>query len=82
MKGKHLLRAFLVLPVPGQGRPASDFLTGRVHHVGAKTSLLPLPGNQVRGTSPPNLFPLDLEEQCHGFRPVVVVAEVVLDDYR
>jgi hypothetical protein len=38
--------------------------------------------DQVRGTSPPNLFPLDLEQQCHGFRLVVVAAEVELDDYR
>ena len=48
----------------------------------AKFSLLQFPGNQVRGTSPPNMFPLDLEEPCHGFRPVVVAAEVELDDYR
>ena len=47
-----------------------------VHHAGAKTNLLPFPGNQVRGIFPPNLFPLDLEEQCHGFRPVVAAAEV------
>ncbi len=30
--------------------------------------------NQVEGASPPNLVPLGLEEQCHGFRPVVVAA--------
>ena len=36
--------------------------------------------NQVEGASPPNLVLLDLEdlldleEQCHGFRPVVVAA--------
>ena len=38
--------------------------------------------NQVRGASSPNLVPLDLEEQCHVFRPVVVAATVDLDDNR
>ena len=40
----------------------------------AKTSLLPFPGKQVRGASPPNLVPLGLEEQSHVFRLVVVAA--------
>ena len=53
------------LPKPlGSGDPSAP----------AKTSLLPFPGNQVGGASPPNLVPLGLEEQCHGFRPVVVAA--------
>ena len=65
--------------LPGLASPWSRaanlrLLAGRVHHAVAKFGLLPFPGNEVRGTSPPNLFPLDLEQQCHGFRPVVVAA--------
>jgi hypothetical protein len=53
------------LPKPlGSGDPSAP----------AKTNLLPCPGNQVRGASPPNLVPLGLEGQCHGFRLVVVAA--------
>ena len=87
------LRRLHVLPLQPQcthlRRQASDGDRKRVHdaalmvhHAGAQTNLLPFPRHQVRGTSPPNLCALDLEEQCNGFRPVVVAAEVEPDDDR
>ena len=81
-EGRAFIENLLGLASPWSRAAICRLLTGRVHHVGAQTSLLPLLGNQVRGTSPPNLFPLDLDEKCHGFRPVVVAAEVELDGYR
>ena len=62
--------------VPSAGKPAITESTGLRGPVGACQDQ-PITiswKSQVGGASPPNLVPLGLEEQCHGFRPVVVAA--------
>ena len=69
--------ALMVHHVGAMSRQACNYLS---HWAQGTSRRLPRPAyyhlleNQVRESSPPNLVPLCLEEQWHGFRPVVVAA--------
>ena len=62
--------ALMVHHVGAISRKACNYLS---HWAQGNRRRLPRPAyydfleNQVRGASPPNLVPLGLEEQCHGF---------------